>query len=140
MNILTTPVRCIENFIMKNQTVIGIGCFARPERLSRIFNKLVQDYALGSFEDNQLFDQYKPAGSEGVDLLRALMARPAKGEPSRGCETIRFPKHQKITGFYLSLLDQKLNLKIFARGNSSKQEIYTAKLDELTKLRQERLN
>jgi len=125
---------------MKNQMLIGIGCFAKPEKLSRIFNKLVQDYALGSLEDNQLLDQYIPTESEGVDLLRALLATPTKGEPSHGCEAIRFPKHPKIAGFYLSLLDQKLNLKIFARGNSSKQEIYTAKLDELTKLRQKRLN
>jgi hypothetical protein len=127
-------------FIMKNHMLIGIGCFAKPEKLNRIFNKLVQDYALGSFEGNQLFDQNIPAGCEGANLLRALMATPTKGRRSGGCETIRFPKHQIITGFYLSLLDQKLNLKIFARGNSSKQEIYTAKLDELTKLRQERLN
>jgi hypothetical protein len=125
---------------MDNQTVIGIGCFAKPERLSRIFKKLVQDYALGSLEDNQLFDQNIPPGCEGADLLRELVAKPTKGRSTGRCEIIRFPKHQNITGFYLSLYDQKLKLKIFARGNSSKQEIYTAKLDELTKLRQKRLN
>ena len=125
---------------MDNQTVIGIGCFAKPERLSRIFNKLVQDYALGSLENNQLFDQYTPPGCEGADLLREFLAKPTKGRPSGRCETIRFPKHPNITGFYLSLFDQKLNLKIFTRGNSAKQEIYTATLDELTQLRQERLN
>jgi hypothetical protein len=126
-------------FIMKNQMLIGIGCFAKPERLSRIFNKLVQDYALGPLGDNHLFDQYIPPGCESADLLRELLAKPTNGRPSGRCETIRFPKHQNITGFYLSFFDQKLNLKIFARGNSAKQEIYTATLDELTKLRQERL-
>ena len=125
---------------MKNQMFTGIGCFAKPDRLGRIFNKLVQDYALGPFESDQLFDQNIPAGNEGVDLLKALMASPTRDRQSGACGTIKFPGHQKITGFYLSLFDQKLHLKIFARGNSSKQEIYTAKLDELTKLRQERLN
>ena len=125
---------------MENQMFTGIGCFAKPDRLGRIFNKLVQDYALGPFESDQLFDQNIPAGSEGVDLLKALMTGPARDRQSGACGTIKFPGHQKITGFYLSLFDQKLNLKIFARGNSSKQKIYTAKLDELTKLRQERLN
>ena len=125
---------------MENQTFTGIGCFAKPERLSRLFNKLVQDYAIGPFEGDQLFDQNTPAGCEVVDLLKALMAGPTRGRRSGGCETIKFREHQKITGFYLSLFDQKLNLAIFARGNSSKQEIYTAKLDELTKLRQKRLN
>ena len=125
---------------MKNQMFIGIGCFAKPYRLGAIFNKLVQDYALGPFESDQLFDQNIPAGSEGVDLLKALMTGPTRDRQSGACGTIKFPEHQKITGFYLSLFNQKLNLKIFARGNSSKQKIYTAKLDELTKLRQERLN
>lgn len=125
---------------MDNQTVIGIGCFAKPERLSRIFKKLVQDYAMVSAEGDQLFDQYIPPGGGGADLLRALLARPTKGRPSGGYETIRFPKSQNITGFYLSFFGQKLNLMIFTRGNSSRQEIYTATLDELTKLRHERLN
>ena len=125
---------------MQNQTVIGIGCFAKPERLSRIFNKLVQDYALGSVEGDQLFDQKIPARGECADLLKALMTGPTRSRRRGGCETIKFPGDQIITGFYLSLLDQKLNLKIFARDNSSKQEIYTARLDDLTKLRHERLN
>ena len=125
---------------MKKQTFTGIGCFAKPERLSRLFNKLVQDYAIGPFEGDQLLDQNTSAGCEVVDLLKALMAGPTRGRRSGGCEIIKFREHQKITGFYLSLFGQKLNLAIFARGNSSKQEIYTAKLDELSKLRQKRLN
>jgi hypothetical protein len=125
---------------MKIQKFTGIGCFAKPERLGRIFNKLVQDYALGPFESDQLFDQKMPPGCEGIDLLKALMAGPTRDRGSGPCETIKFPGHQNITGFYLSLFDQKLNLAIFAKGNSSRQEIYTAKLDELTKLRQKRLN
>lgn len=125
---------------MQNQIVIGIGCFAKPERLSRIFNKLVQDYALGSVEDNQLFGQNIPAEGEGADLLRSLMAGPGKGRSSGKYKPIRFPEHKIITGFYLSLLDQKLNLKIFAKGNRSKREIYSAELHDLTRLRRERLN
>lgn len=125
---------------MNNQTIIGIGCFAKPERLGRIFNKLVHDYALGIVEDNQFFDQDRPVRRESGDLLGALMAKFNKGRRSGRGKTLRFPEQQIITGFYLSLLDKKLNLKIFARGKGSRQKIYTAGLDELTKLRQARLN
>ena len=59
---------------MDNQTVIGIGCFAQPDKLSRLFKKLVQDYALGSVEGDQLIDQYIAPGCEGFDLLGALLA------------------------------------------------------------------
>ena len=46
----------------------------------------------------------------------------------------------KITGFYLSLKDQKLNLSIFASGNNSRPEIITRSLDTLSRIRQKRLN
>jgi hypothetical protein len=125
---------------MKNQTVIGIGCFAKPERLRLIFNKFVQDYALGSVEDDQLFDHNIPAGCEKADLLRALTSKFTGSRPSGGCNNLEFQEKQIITGFYLSLLGRKLNLKIFARGNNSRQAIYSATLDGLAKLRQKRLN
>ena len=125
---------------MGNQTFIGIGCFAKPDRLGRIFNKLVQDYVLGPFEGHELFGKDMSAGIEGADLLQALIGGQTGVGRSGDYETINFQKHKKITGFYLSLNDQKLNLSIFARGNSPRQEIYTTSLDELTKLRKKRLN
>jgi hypothetical protein len=125
---------------MKNQTVTGIGCFAKPERLGRIFNKLVQTYTLGPIKGNQLFDGHLPKESEGADLLLALMTDLTGDSSSAGYETPSFKGSKKIAGFYMSFKDHKLNLSIFARGNSSRSEIFTTSLDELTKLRQKRLN
>ena len=125
---------------MKNQTSIGIGCFAKPDRLGRIFSKLVQDYTLGPFEGHELFGKDMSAGIEEHDLLQAFAIGLTGGASSRGCETIRFKGPKKITGFYLFFNDQKLNLSIFARGNSPRQEVYTTSLDGLTKLRKKRLN
>ena len=45
---------------MENQNFIGIGCYAKPERLSRIFKKLVRAYTLGPFKGSQLFDGLHP--------------------------------------------------------------------------------
>ena len=126
--------------MMKNQTSIGIGCFAKPERLGRIFYKLVQDYTLGPFEGHELFGKDMSTGIENPDLLEAFTAGLTGGTRSRGCETINFKGPKRITGFYLSFNDQILNLSIFARGNSPGQEVYTTSLDVLTKLRKKRLN
>jgi hypothetical protein len=117
---------------MENQMFTGIGCFAKSDRLGRIFNKLVQDYTLGPFEGHELFGKDMSTGIEGADLLQALMAGLTGGSSSGGYETISFQKHKKITGFYLSLNDQKLILSIFARGNSPRHKIYTTSLAELT--------
>ncbi len=125
---------------MENQNVIGIGCYAKPDRLSSIFNKLVRAYALGPFIGSQLFDG--PASKEinGVDLLQILIAGEGSDRNSRDCKGPGIKALSKITGFYLMLNDQGLKLSIFARSNSRRPEIVTTKLDGLTKLRQRRLN
>ena len=103
---------------MKNEMFTGIGCFAKPDRLNRIFNKLVQNYTLGPFNADQLFDGSESDGSDYADLLQAVMANLAgdggsgDGESGDG-ETPNLNRFKKITGFYLSLNDQKLNLSIF---------------------------
>jgi hypothetical protein len=125
---------------MENQTSIGIGCFAKPDRLGRVFSKLLQDYSLGPFEGHELFGKDMSTGIEDIDLLQALIGGLTGGRRSGGFETNSLQTHKKITGFYLSLNDQKLNLSIFASGNSPGQEVYTTSLDGLTKLRKKRLN
>ena len=125
---------------MENQNVIGIGCYARPERLSHIFKKLVQAYTLGPFKGNQLFNEPASKDIQGVDLLQKLMAGENSDISSRDCEGANLKAFSKITGFYLMLNDQGLNLSIFARFNNRRSEIVTTRLDGLTKLRQKRLN
>ena len=125
---------------MKNEMFTGIGCFAKPDRLNRIFNKLVQNYTLGPFNADQLFDGSDSDGSDHADLLQAVMANLAGDGGSGDGETPNLNRFKKITGFYLSLNDQKLNLSIFARGNDSRTEIITKRLDKLSRIRQKRLN
>ena len=125
---------------MKNQNVTGIGCFAKPERLGRIFNKLVQNYTLGPIKGNQLFDGHLPKVSDGDELLQSLMEGLTGDCGSGGYKNISLKGPKRISGFYLSLKDHKLNLSIFARGNGSRSKIFTTRLYGLTNLRQKRLN
>ena len=134
------PVNPLEIFIMENQIITGIGCFAGPEKLSRIFLRMVQTYTLGQLEDIELFNGHDPKGSDGTNLLKALIT----GKPGcfrwPDCESFDELENKIITGFFLSLKDQKLELSIFTKGNSFRQERYTASLDEFTKIRRKRLN
>ena len=125
---------------MENQNVIGIGCYAKPEKLSRIFNKLVQNYTLGPFEGSQLLDGSVSKGIKGVDLVQALLVGQRTGICSGDSEGDSFNAFTKITGFYLTMNEQGLNLSIFAKSNSCQPEIITTRLDGLTKLRQKRLH
>ena len=125
---------------MENKNVIGIGCYAKPEKLSRIFKKLVQGYTLGPFERSQLLDEPISEKIEGIDLVQALMAGQRTDLCSGDSEGYSFNEFTKITGFYLTMNDQGLNLSIFARSDGRRPEIITTRLDGLAKLRQKRLH
>ena len=125
---------------MINNKVTGIGCFAKPATLSRVFKKMVRNYALGQFENTNLINGHEVGGTDGTVLLKALLAGKAGYFPSPDSESCNIAKIRKITGFFLTLKNQRLNLSIFAKGNRNTREIYTASLDTFTELRQKRLN
>jgi len=126
---------------MIDKKVTGIGCFAKPATLSRVFKKMVQNYTLGQFESiNRVNDHDEVRGADGAALLRALIAGKAGYFPTPDSESGVVAESRKITGFFLTLSNQCLNLAIFARGDRNVRERYTASLDAFTELRQKRLN
>jgi hypothetical protein len=126
---------------MINKKVTGIGCFAKPATLSRVFKKMVQNYTLGQFESINLVNGHDEVrGADGTVLLKALIAGKAGYFPSSDSESCSVAENRKITGFFLTLRHQRLNLSIFARGDCNIRERYTASLAEFTELRQKRLN
>jgi hypothetical protein len=125
---------------MTNKKITGIGCFAKPSTLSRVFKKMVQDYTMDQFDSSNLINGHEERGADGDMLLKALIAGDSGYFPRPDSEPGRFMESRKITGFFLTLRNQKLNLSIFARGHRNKRERYTAHLDTLTEMRQKRLN
>ena len=126
---------------MINKKVTGIGCYAKPATLSRVFKKMVRNYTLGQFESTNLINGHDEVrGTEGTVLLKALIAGKAGYFPLPDSESCRVAEIRKITGFFLTLKNQRLNVSIFARGNRDIRERYTANLDAFTELRQKRLN
>jgi hypothetical protein len=126
---------------MINKKLTGIGCFAKPATLSRVFKKMVQNYTLGQFESiNMVNGHDEVRGSDGTVLLRALIAGKAGYFPSPDSEPCSVAENRKIIGFFLTLRNQRLNLSIFARGDRNIRERFTASLEAFTELRQKRLN
>ena len=126
---------------MINRKVTGIGCFAKPATLSRVFKKMVQNYTLGKFEEiNPVYGHDEFRGVDDNALLRSLMAGKTEYFSSPHSESCRVAKNRNITGFFLTIRNRRLNLSIFARGDRNIRERYTASLDGLTELRRKRLN
>ena len=126
---------------MMNRKVTGIGCYAKPATLSRIFKKMVRNYTLGQFESiNPANSQDIAGGVDGTIMLKALISGNAEYFPTPDPESRGVGENRKITGFFLTFRDQGLNLSIFARGDRNFQQTYTTRLDGFTELRKKRLN
>jgi hypothetical protein len=126
---------------MINRKVTGIGCYAKPAKLSRVFKKMVRNYTLGQFESINLANSQDMAG--GVDvtiMLKALIAGNVGYFSVPDSESCGVAENRKITGFFLTFRNQGLSLSIFARGDRNIQQTYTTRLDGFTQLRQKRLN
>ena len=127
---------------MKNQTITGVGCFAGPEKLSRIFLRMVQTYTLGTLDGIEWINGCESDESEGTRLLKALVAGNGKAawQNSANPGAADRLENKKITGFFLTLKGQRLKLSIFAKKGDSQRERHSAILNEFTQMRQKRLH
>lgn len=126
---------------MMNRKVTGIGCYAKPAKLSRIFKKMVRNYTLGQFESINLANsQDMVGGVDGTIMLKALISGTAGYFPAPDSESCGVTENRKVTGFFLTFRNKGLNLSIFARGDRNIRHTYTTRLDGVTELRQKRLN
>jgi hypothetical protein len=125
---------------MDNQIITGVGCFAGPEKLSRIFIRMVQAYTLGKLDGSEWINGRESDETEGIRLLKALIAGQAARLETALPDAVDERENKKITGFFLSLKDQVLELSIFAKSGDCRRERHSAVLDKFTTARQKRLN
>jgi hypothetical protein len=125
---------------MKNSGVVGIGCFAKPETLARVLKKMIEQYILGNFEGLIRDRGAKTAQSDVIKLLKTIIGVPAASHPYFGADATMSLQNTRITGFFLALGNQGLNLSIFTRDRRLTGKKYTTKLTCLTKIREKRLH
>ena len=58
---------------MKYQGVIGVGCYGRPEILTRVLKKFVEKYILGKSKRPDRKDSQHCVQFETIKLLKALI-------------------------------------------------------------------
>ncbi|MEJ2170938.1 MAG: hypothetical protein P8X90_36065 [Desulfobacterales bacterium] len=126
---------------MEHRSITGIGCFAGLEKLNRVFLRMAKTYALGKLDGLEWSDCSESGEAEATKLLKTLISGKAAWQdtsiPKAGDSII---ENKKITGFFLTLKDQRLKLLIFAKNGDCGLERHLAVLDALTTMRRRRLN
>jgi hypothetical protein len=119
---------------MNASKLMGVGCFAKPDRLSKVFKRAVESYVLGEVVE---FDNHMDYGGSLLNKIVASIPNDQWAlESGKFCNIA----NKRITGFFLGFNNQGLNLSVFMKGDSLDRERFTARLDGLTRLRNKRLN
>ena len=120
--------------------VIGIGCFAESSTIYRVFKRVLENFILSKYEEI-----YPPAecilNDESVtQFFRSVitfgMEKP--DQIDRALESIS--ASAVITGFFLGLNKQALQLILFFLRNGHQQTKFIVQLDKFTRLRKNRLH
>ena len=108
---------------MKYQGVIGIGCYGRPETLTRVLKKFVEKYILGNPGGPERKDDRHCVQFETIKLLTALIGGLLESHQFSEPQIIENIKKSDITGFFLALERRSLNLSIFTRHGQSRNSL-----------------
>ena len=121
---------------MKYRGVTGIGCYGRPETLSRVLKKLVETYILGNFKGFCRNQNPHCMQFETLKLLKALIGGLRENRQFSEPEIIENLERSGITGFFLALERRRLNLSVFTRHG---QPIRSMNLGSFAEISEKRL-
>jgi len=120
--------------------IVGMGCFAKTDTLRRVFNKTLENFILGKYEDICLPPDRVFNDQNLTCFFRSVITRGA-GKPDqadRASEGV--PGSAKITGFFLGLKKRSLHLVVFFIGDGHRQTKFATRLERFTRLREKRLH
>ena len=122
---------------MKYQGVIGVGCYGKPETLSRVLKRMVGKYISGNYKGPGRVDSRQCVQFETLKLLKTLIGGLLESHQFSEPEIIENIKKSGMTGFFLALERHSLNLSIFTRDG---QATDTVNLDGRAEIRSTHLH
>jgi hypothetical protein len=98
-----------------NGGVVGMDAFGRPETFSKVFNKLVQSYALDAIDwiEGNKADELSP--DQVTDFKQGIYSCKLETHEPVGIGTDCRLESDKLTGFALALDGKVLHMSVFAR-------------------------
>jgi hypothetical protein len=118
-----------------NGGVVGLESFGKPETFARVFQKLVQSYALDAID---WFDEKKEFSvPEGIvpGFLEQIRGATIETHPSVALGTDCRLDSEGVTGFGFEFNDQLLHLSVFSKRNESRREERGARMERPSRRR-----
>ena len=123
---------------MINGRVVGLDSFGKPESFTKVFEKLVESYALDAIDWFDPDKEHKALKSEITKFQKAAVSASAEVSSSVGLGNDFRLESKKLTGFALALDDQLLHVSIFARANGQNHEKQAPRMERYTRRRRNR--
>ena len=111
---------------MINGQVVGMDCFGKPETFEKVFEKLVESYALDAIDTPESAKDSKVERGRATEFVESPTTCKVKPHPSVGLGTDCRLESKAITGFALAHDDKVLHLSAFSRkGMGSREKSFT---------------
>jgi len=120
---------------MINGRVAGLDAFGKPDTFSKVFEKLLQSYALDAIDWHDPDKEYKAVKREVTKFYKAALSATAEARPSVGLGTDLRLESGRAIGFALVLDDQLLHVSVFARADGRDHEKHTSRMERYSRRR-----
>ena len=108
-------------FVINGQ-VVGMDCFGKPETFEKVFEKLVESYALDAIDTSDSEKSAKLDKDRAARFLQMPATCKVEPHPSVGLGTDCRLESKKVTGFALAHDDKIFHLSAFSRKGIDKQD------------------
>jgi hypothetical protein len=98
-----------------NGGVVGMDAFGRPETFSKVFNKLVQSYALDAIDWIEGNKVEELSGEDVANFQKGILSCKMETHEPVGIGTDCRLESDKLTGFALALDGKVVHMSVFAR-------------------------
>ena len=120
---------------MINGEVVGLDTFGKAESFSKVFNKLVESYALDAIDWFEPKKEYKALRSNVTKFLKSSQKCSVEIHEGVGLGTDCRLESDKVTGFALAMDEKILHLSVFARTNGRVGEGRPSRIASFTQRR-----
>ena len=111
---------------MINGRVVGMDCFGKPETFEKVFEKLVESYALDAIDTPEPKKGLEVERDQAMEFVHSPTTCNVEPHPSVGLGTDCRLESQTVTGFALAHDKKILHLSAFSRkGIDNKEKSFT---------------